>query len=338
MRITEIECWALNTIERVEKHQPIEDDIVELKSKWPDDYYKTARRIAAHANSSRGEPILWLIGIDEKDGVVGVEFTEVSNWYNKILSHFDERIAPDLQYLNVPYNGRTVVALYFETDRRPFVIKNPCGGPISFEVPWRSGNSTKSAKRSDLIKILTPLYKNPKFELLKGELWFTHIGPSEKEEYAWNLKLELYVTALTNDPIIIPFHKCSAELKPVNLSSSIYIEKINIYPPSTIPLRHAETPAGSLTIESTVNEVIIQNAGLLYFKGNLHIDQNIEEIYDEILMKVSILPSRSELPVVIQSVMQHIEVRDKTSKAIKWVSNLYSRRGNASAITDNRSH
>ena len=65
MRSHEIESWAYDIIERVQKHQPIEDSRVELKSEWID-ATKAARQIAGHANASHGEPILWLIGIDEK--------------------------------------------------------------------------------------------------------------------------------------------------------------------------------------------------------------------------------------------------------------------------------
>ena len=69
MRNHEIEAWALGIIDRVIQKQPIEDDRVELKAEWPD-ALKAARRIAGHANAARGEPILWLIGVDEKAGAI----------------------------------------------------------------------------------------------------------------------------------------------------------------------------------------------------------------------------------------------------------------------------
>ena len=86
MKKQEIEFRVLDIIERLEKGQPIEDDMVELKTDWPADHFKAARRIAAHANSARGEPIMWLIGIDEKNGVGGADFEELSIWYAKIKS------------------------------------------------------------------------------------------------------------------------------------------------------------------------------------------------------------------------------------------------------------
>jgi hypothetical protein len=65
-RTHEIESWALNVIDRVLAKQSIEDDRVEAKAIWPDDTKKTARQLAGQANAARGEPILWLIGVEEK--------------------------------------------------------------------------------------------------------------------------------------------------------------------------------------------------------------------------------------------------------------------------------
>lgn len=47
----------------------------ELKAEWLPDHSKVARRqIAGHANVARGD--LWLIGVDEKRGVAGVDQQE----------------------------------------------------------------------------------------------------------------------------------------------------------------------------------------------------------------------------------------------------------------------
>ena len=69
MKALAIESWALRVLERVGNRQSVEDSKVELKAKWPDPV-KAARRIAGHANAARGESILWLIGADEKQGVI----------------------------------------------------------------------------------------------------------------------------------------------------------------------------------------------------------------------------------------------------------------------------
>jgi hypothetical protein len=92
MNKTQIEAWALSIIDRVRADQPIEDSRVELKSEWIE-AVKAARRIAGHANAARGEPILWLIGVDEEKGVVGAKQEELANWYSAVQNQFDE-LAP----------------------------------------------------------------------------------------------------------------------------------------------------------------------------------------------------------------------------------------------------
>jgi hypothetical protein len=64
MNPTQIETWALRVIERVEARQPNEDSRVELKREWPAQPNRAARQIAGHVNAARGEPVLWLIGLN----------------------------------------------------------------------------------------------------------------------------------------------------------------------------------------------------------------------------------------------------------------------------------
>src|SRR2546423_5353429 len=123
MRPSQIEAWVLRVVEVLEKGAPIEDSQVELKAQWPDPK-KAARQIAGHANAAHGEPILWLIGVDEKTGAVGADREELSKWWPQVESQFDG-LAPRVTDLNVPFNGVTIVALLMETDRAPFVVNNP---------------------------------------------------------------------------------------------------------------------------------------------------------------------------------------------------------------------
>jgi hypothetical protein len=176
MTALQIEAWALRIIERVETQQNVEDMLVELKREWPDDTNRAARRLGGHANAARGEPILWLVGVDEKAGkVVGAPLSEFANRYPAVEREFDG-IAPRCIPLNIPHKDGTVVALLVENDRFPYVVRNvahgqPYGGPVSYEVPWRNGSRTDSAKREDLIRLLTPITKLPEVELLAAGLW-----------------------------------------------------------------------------------------------------------------------------------------------------------------------
>ena len=51
--------------------------------------------------------------------------------------------------LAIHSEGKSAVAILIETDRAPFVVKNPKhgksgGGPVSLEVPWREGLAVSS--------------------------------------------------------------------------------------------------------------------------------------------------------------------------------------------------
>lgn len=312
MRKHEIEYWVLRIIDMVVNKQPVEDDRVELKSIWSPDHKKTARQIAGHANAARGEPILWIIGVDERKGVKGVDHEELSNWFNSVKSCFDESLAPDLTSLVVPYDNKTVTALFFETDRAPFVIKNRSGGQITHEVPWREGNSTRSAKRTDLIKILSPLQRNPVVDILGGELILRKYIDTQKmsEKFYLSLKLELYVTTISTNIVVIPFHNCNITLKPQNSDNLIYLDKVRLDPPTRTKLIgqkgriQTEVINRSLTIRSTDNEVLINTAGLLYLKGELDFGESFYKINDEIVIKAILRPVNAEIPISILGIMQ----------------------------------
>jgi hypothetical protein len=162
MRTHEIEAWALRAIERVEQRQPNEDSRVELKAAWLDPE-RAARRIAGHANALRGEPILWIMGVDEQRGVIGAIQNDLSNWWPQVKAQFNGP-SPTLRDLLITWKEKTVVALFLETDRIPYVVRNPAygkpnGGPVQLEVPWRDGTAIRSATHSDLILLLAPLQR-----------------------------------------------------------------------------------------------------------------------------------------------------------------------------------
>src|SRR5262249_57432652 len=168
MRPAELEARVLEILDRFEKGIPLEDSRDECKTECAAGDENTARQLAAHANAARGDPILWLFGVDEKGTrVPGVLANEFSNWYAGLKKHFEDAWAPDPELnINVPSKGVIVVAVLFETNRAPYVVRNPQEGQIRFEVPWREGNSTRTARRRDLLRLLVPLQKMPELELI----------------------------------------------------------------------------------------------------------------------------------------------------------------------------
>ncbi|GAB4269319.1 MAG: hypothetical protein Kow0029_05310 [Candidatus Rifleibacteriota bacterium] len=308
MKKQDIEFKVLDIIERLEKGHPIEDDTVELKAEWPKDHFRAARRIAAHANSARGEPILWLIGIDEKNGVVGADFEELSIWFAKLRSRFDQLLVPNLISLSVPYNGKTVVALLFETERAPFVIRIPDSqGLVTHEVPWREANSTRSARRSDLIKMLYPIQKKPKLEILDGkiELQKAIVGMGQSTEYQWNLSMKIYFITFSSETVVIPFHRCELLFRPEGRPDEKKFENIRIMPPTSYSTRGLKEKTQSLTVNSTEHEVLIDTAGMAFLTGEIPVtDKPGPKLFEEIVVKARLKPHHTEDPVIFEAVFK----------------------------------
>lgn len=211
MRIIEIESWALRLLSAVQAGHRIEDARVELKASFPDPI-KAARRIAAHANSSFSEPILWLIGVNENSGVCGVKSEELADWWPQVISAFDGAY-PSMKDVVVSSNGAHVRCLYFETDRAPFLVKNSTGqGAIQREIPWREGTATRTATREEVIRMLQPDLPLPEFEILGGSISAVESHLSSKDALRVTAKFKTYLIPKTETALVIPFHRCSARL------------------------------------------------------------------------------------------------------------------------------
>jgi len=224
MRKHQLESWALDVLDRATSGKPVEDSRVELKREWPTPA-EAARRIAGHANAAQGEPILWLIGIDERaQSVSGAEPKELANWYPNVASQFDE-VAPALQDLAIQYHGVSIVALLFETDRAPFLVKNPSGGHVDWEVPWREGTKTRSVRRTNMVRLLSGIAALPDVELLEASL---RASPgNEKDMFQWRLEFTLYISP-QSDRLVIPFHRCKAEIRFPVLSITVPLDVVHL--------------------------------------------------------------------------------------------------------------
>lgn len=281
MRSQDIEAWVLAIVDRLKANQPVEDSNVELKSKWSDRFDRMARRLAGHCNAARGEPVLWIIGIDEKsDKVVGAERSDLVKWLDAVRLHFDS-LPPDLEKdMVVPVEDTSVVAMLFDTSRAPYVVKNPAngqpgGGPVEREVPWRDGTSVRSARREDLIRLLVPIHHLPAIELLNASLGVSTYTDCTtdpvKEGLRWELSLELYVEPVDRNRVVIPVHRCVASTVALLNSEPCPLKKIRMG-----PWLRAVTGGGpafptdmrlSRTIDSSPTEVIVDGPGLVLFSA-----------------------------------------------------------------------
>jgi hypothetical protein len=211
-----------------------------------------------------------------------------------------------LRDLNIPAEGKTVVALLFETDRAPYVVKNPVygqpsGGPVQLEVPWREARSTRTASRSDLLRILSPIQKNPSFELLDARLKVypeqTGYSPdvgliySSEKNLVWKLEMDFYVVPRTDARVVIPFHRCSASFEIPGHIVRTQFKSIVVEPLSSLYHRRNDvtTRIDSLTIESTKYEVLINGPGKVKLRSEAD-HPRCETASKEVEIRVSLLP------------------------------------------------
>lgn len=302
MKHSEIEAWALRVIEQVRRGQPNEDARVELKAAWPDDPYKAARQIAAHVNPAGGEPILWLVGVDQKGAVVGADHKELANWFKQVEAHFDE-LAPSVTDVNIPIEGKTIVALLFDTERRPFVVRTLGGGPVTHEVPWRGSTSTRSAKRAELIRLLDSIPRLPKWEPLNGTLNVEMTGRPQMRgnNRRWLLNLKLYVEPDGAGRIIVPFYRCAGRLSFPEFGSNPRLRSIRLAP----------YDMQSVNIRGSNTDLLIEGPGMVTLEADA------ESLYEGMLphtpanLSVNLPIAGGQLAVTVQTVFTFNKDNDR---------------------------
>jgi hypothetical protein len=207
---------VLTILDRVRKPQQVEGNCVELKTKLPEPK-DAARSIAAMCNAAGGEPVLLLVGVNEKAAEVpGAPVEEVADWWPQVQREFDQDI-PAMRVLPVHVEEVTVVALLFDSHRAPFVVRNPpYGHPgsrhVSFELPWREGNSTRTARREHLIRMAAPAAGMPELELLDGRVTYNRFNPQ-----AWKLEVNLEIFASLRRSCTLVGHRTRLAFIPEHL-------------------------------------------------------------------------------------------------------------------------
>ena len=230
---------------------------MELKREFTPKHNGNARRLAGLANAARGERVLWIVGVDEDTHqVVGAGEVELSDWWAGVASHFDE-LPPAMLNLSVPVQGTNVQALMFETDRAPFVVKTGTGGAITREVPWRESTQVDSVRRSDLLRMLTPLTFVPDFEIL--DLNFTVTAHNTLAQSAV-AKASIYVLPRAGQRVVFPFHKVQIAYEckgTTHIISNVWLS----VPQSLSQKNGGVTTLTSKTITESSSEIVVDGPG-----------------------------------------------------------------------------
>jgi len=313
----ELENFVLGINERIGNRQPNEDSRVELKSEWPADIPKAARRLAGHANSARGELIIWVIGLDEKRGIIGAKHEELASWWPRLQAQFNGLAPTLLKTLNVTVGEHTLVALLFDTTRFPYVVKNPEGGQIQFEVPWREGTAIRTATREDLVRLVSPLQRMPSFEVLHGNL----SARFAEGMLEWRMEMFLYVVSNADHDVIIPYHRCHAFFEipgffPRTQLKSVYLDT---------HYSKADAEFRSKNVRTTGSEVIIQRAGMFILRGDAKtpsLDQDqvssgeiVRSLAD---ISVQMFPTHVDASAIISATLTKFTQKDSVNGRLIW--------------------
>lgn len=204
MNRQQAERRALEALDAASRNESAEDSLVELKAEWPDPF-RMARRLAGQCNSARGQPVLWLIGINEAGGVTQIEAREKSSWWPQVVSQFDG-VAPELDdYISSTDKGRFTI-LVFRTDAAPYVVKGKASGgaegSYEREVPYRSGTGTRSAYRHELVRLLGSAPWRGDVRLFDARLELYH--SREVNGYGYNFRVSLHFDHQGGGPLILP--------------------------------------------------------------------------------------------------------------------------------------
>jgi hypothetical protein len=161
------------------------------------------------------------------------------------------------------------------------VVDNICGRKLVEPNVWREATSVRRPKRSDLIKLLSPIQYLPDIEILYGILTFTdnpeysklssdelkYPDPEEgiPSQYIWNLFVEMYIEPKTELRVVIPFHKCQVDLYIGNNSFEKSLSGIYMQPPfnviTDILTKTKRKEILSQTIKETGTEILIEGPG-----------------------------------------------------------------------------
>lgn len=224
MKPSDVERWAAEIVGAVERGVRREDDRVELKRQPKESPIENARRIAGHANQVREGHVLWIFGLDE-DGTrhpLPPSLADPNEWWQPIAACFDD-VAPSPVFASL--GG--LLAVGFDTERLPFVIRHP-NGIVSREVPWREGTRVRSASRFDLLKLLVPVARLPQLTVLWG---FVNVirkdpipGRTQQLEpiFEWSLRVRLY--ADTVETFVAPDHRLRVQVTFAGAEDAVVFE------------------------------------------------------------------------------------------------------------------
>ena len=290
-----LEVLVLAAVDRVMKGRKTEDSLVECKREWPE--VSKARQLAGHANSARGEEIVWIIGIDEKTGeLTNPEMPDLAEWWSQMSSRFDDQVAPEMQSLNIQVNEHaSVTALAFITDRAPYVVKTGSDeGRAEREVPFRDGTRTRSARRHELLRLLRPAAVPPPASILSASLTGTALPSSVQ----FDLDTVVFIEQHADQTVMLPWHRMECRIVPTGAEDREVPLSVNL---SILPGMY-EQDFANIGVQQRRDGLIVSGPAAISFFGILPLTgANYRDYGDVRVFEISIKMSIAggERPIAI---------------------------------------
>lgn len=246
-------------------------------------------------------------GLDEDRGLVGAEQRDFADWWQEVEAEF-EGLAPSVQKLTVPHRGQALVALLFDTNRRPFVVRNSVygqrgGGAGQFEVPWRErepGSDLHGVKR--FVRLARPQAHLPIVEAREAQL---RVGlntrgsnkPEGQQDIYWLLLMSLFVMPQSAEWLVLPFQPARVDVEVAGTLPREAFTRLTLSP--------GKGRGTSPTVEGSAHKVVLTGPGMVDVQaeleqppGALPLDQPPPH---PARVQVTLQPVGSEQPVSLES-------------------------------------
>lgn len=240
MRAIDLEARVITAVDRIRAKQLVENDLIECKRSWPQE--NKARQLAGSLNRAGGDPVMYIIGIDDTTGDVhDISDTDILDWWNQIVAKFEHTPPEMIRHIDVQVGeGEHVVAVVISSDRAPYVVKTGSANP-SLEVPMREGTGTRSARRDELLRLLIPTVRLPEVVVLDVDLrgeYYSQGGTTGIQTLSCTGQLRIYVEHNGSGLVRLPAHGMRGR---VTVHEQVF--DLSIEP----PLESVSVPSGTKT-------------------------------------------------------------------------------------------
>lgn len=179
---------------------------------------------------------------------------------------------------------------------------------MELEVPWREARATRSARREDLVRLLTPVARLPESEVLRASLQISE-RPLSDDNYpepprpgprTGHLSKDLHFVPRSAEPIVIPFHRCNVSAA-IGGGQEIHFNKIRLVPP-TVHSFHSGGFASrpdSVTVEGTSSELIVGGPGSAKLLGEVEPETRPLGSDSPARILITLAVAGAELPLTI---------------------------------------